>query len=200
VPSVADSVPITPHPHVRSRNARRVSAKALRAAERLIKEASEAALIASAQAIPCEQPYHHRSSRYHGTKHVPVSDRAFAFAALNMTEDGRQLNLRLGLAGPDSAHWQKAGDEEISRLIDTGTLHACYSHDQPAERRKDTTYYNPQTKEKCDEHTNQKIYRVRGAAGGGRINYPGDVSARCADMELVKILINLTISEPDISG
>ena len=138
-----------------------------------------------------------RSSRYRGQKHVSVSGHAYATAALNLTPDGRPFTLALGLAGPDRAHWETARDEEISRLLDTKTLHPCHLLEQPADRRGDTTYYNPQTKEKRDEHTNVKTYRVRGAAGGDRINYPGAVAARCADLELVKLLINLTISEPN---
>ena len=194
--SVADTPPVTPPLLVRPSQTPRAYTKPVLEVDRLINEASGKALVSSAS-TSSDQTNILRSSRYRGRKHVPVSDRAFASAALNMTEDGRQLNLRLGLAGLDRLHWQQAGDEEISRLIDTGTLHACHPPDQPAGRRKDTTYYNPQTKEKRDEHTNEKTYRIRGAAGGDRINYPGDVSARCADMELVKILINLTISETD---
>jgi len=114
-----------------------------------------------------------------------------------MTQDGRPLTYRLAKSGPDKAQWDKADDVELSRLIDSSTLHPIHAHEQPQDRRKDTTYYNPQIKEKFDETTNEKTFRVRGTAGGDRINYPGDVSARTADMELVKLLLNKVVSEPN---
>jgi hypothetical protein len=103
----------------------------------------------------------------------------------------------LAKSGPDKVHWDKADDIELSRLIDSSTLHPIHASEQPLNRRKDTTYYNPQIKEKIDELTNEKTYRVRGTAGGDRINYPGAVSARTADMELVKLLLNKVVSEPN---
>ena len=38
------------------------------------------------------------------------------------------------------------------------------------------------------------LRRVRGTIGGDRINYPGSVSARTADMEVVKLLLNSVVS------
>jgi hypothetical protein len=114
-----------------------------------------------------------------------------------MTDDGRPLTYRLAKSGPDKAQWDKADDVKLSRLLDSATLHPIHAHEQPPDRRKDTTYYNPQIKEKIDEVTNVKTFRVRGTAGGDRIHYPGDVSARTADIELVKLLLNKVISEPN---
>jgi hypothetical protein len=136
-----------------------------------------------------------RASRYSGKHHVPIYGRSSA--ALNMTDDGRPLTYRLAKSGPDKAQWDKADDVELSRLLDSATLHPIHAHEQPPDRRKDTTYYNPQIKEKIDEVTNVKTFRVRGTAGGDRIHYPGDVSARTADIELVKLLLNKVISEPN---
>jgi len=117
-------------------------------------------------------------------------------AAFNMTSDGRLLTYRLAKSGPDKIHWDKADDIKLNRLIDSSTLHPIHAHDQPSNRRKDTTYNNTQIKEKVDEIANEKTYRVRGTAGGDRINYPGDVSSRTAYMELVKLLLHKIISEP----
>lgn len=135
-----------------------------------------------------------RQSRYSGEHHVPVYGRSNL--VLNMTADGRPLTYRLAKAGHDKDQWDKAGDVELSRLIDSSTLHPIHAREQSDDRRKDTTYYNPQVKEKIDETTNEKKFHVRGTAGGDRFNYSGDVSARTADMELVILLLNKVISEP----
>ena len=45
------------------------------------------------------------------------------------------------------------------------------------------------------DNEQKKTYRIRGAAGGDRVNYPGDVSARTADMDVIKILIHSVICE-----
>lgn len=77
-------------------------------------------------------------------------------------------------------------------------MHPVLPSDQPSDRRKDTTYYNPQVREKpgipSDTGEDTTMRRVRGTIGGDRINYPGEVSARTADMEVVKILLNSVVS------
>jgi hypothetical protein len=117
-------------------------------------------------------------------------------ASLNITADGKPLNYQLAMAGPDAASWRLAEIDELIRLIRTSeTMRPIMPNDQPADRRKDTAYYNPQTKEKIDADTLQKTFRIRGTIGGDRINYPGDVSARTADMEVVNVLLQSTISD-----
>ena len=69
-----------------------------------------------------------------------------------------------------------------------------HPHEQPLQRRKDTSYYNPQIKEKEDSADN-RTYRVRGTIGGDRINYPGETSASTAAMPVVKILLQSVISD-----
>ena len=115
-------------------------------------------------------------------------------ATLNLDEHGKKLTYAKAVAGPNQAHWHVADEVEIDRLIISSTLNAMHLHDQPEDRRKDTTYYNPQTKEKMDIEDN-KTYRVRGTAGGNKINYPGEVSAATAEMETVKILIQSVVSD-----
>jgi hypothetical protein len=56
-------------------------------------------------------------------------------------------------------HWQEAEAEELDRLIQTATIRPIHLQDQPAVRRTDTTYYNPQTKEKEDS-AGVKTYRI----------------------------------------
>ena len=121
-----------------------------------------------------------------------------ANAALNLNSDGSPLTYRSAIYGPNGAHWRREEDVEIGKLIDTNTMHAVHVFAQPADRRKDTTYYNPQVKEKPANHSDTgedtTRRRVRGTIGGDRINYPGEVSARTADMEVVKILLNSVVS------
>ena len=117
----------------------------------------------------------------------------FAAAVLNVDSSGNPLTYTSAMAGPDAEHWRQAEFEELVRLTETKTLRAIHSVDQPRDRVKDTTYYSPQTKEKMKNGV--KVYRIRGTAGGDRINYPGEVSARTAELSVVKVLLNATISE-----
>ena len=71
-----------------------------------------------------------------------------AHAALNLNPVGSPLRCQSAIKGPYSALWRIAEGKEISKLIDTGTMRPIFAADQPADRRKDTTYYNPQVKEK----------------------------------------------------
>ena len=94
--------------------------------------------------------------------------------ALNLNQDGTPLTYRTAKSGPNRDQWQTAEDTEVSRLIDSQTMFPRHPQDQPSDRRKDTTYYNPQTKEKLKD--NEKVYRIRGIIGGDRINYTGITS------------------------
>ena len=68
------------------------------------------------------------------------------------------------------------------------------NHEQPMNRRRDTTYYNPQVNEKLDENGNVKR-RVRGTFGGNNLNYPYPTMSPTADKVLVKIHQNSVISD-----
>ena len=61
-----------------------------------------------------------------------------------------------------------------------------HRHDQPHDRRSDTTYYSPQVKEKLDNNNNY-LRRVRGTLGGDRINYNGNTLSEVADPAAVSI-------------
>ena len=112
---------------------------------------------------------------------------------LNLNSDGSPQTYRTAIAGPSSDLWRVEEGVEISKLIDTCTMHPIQPSAQPVDRRKDTTYYNAQVKEKAG--TNDTVKRhFRGTIGGDRINYPFNVSARTADMDVVKILLNSVIS------
>ena len=73
-------------------------------------------------------------------------------------------------------------------------MHAIHSEAQPLDRRGDTTYYNPKPKEKYDDQMN-KVYRIRGTAGGDRINYDGPTKANTASLSTVKILLQSVVSD-----
>ena len=115
--------------------------------------------------------------------------------ALNLTDEGDPLNYRRAKQGPDAHLWAIEEAVEIRRLMATETIQPIHAHEQPMDRRGDTTYYNPQVSEKIKEG---KIkIRVRGTIGGDKLKYPGAVAARTADMEVVKILLNSVVSTTD---
>ena len=83
---------------------------------------------------------------------------------------------------------------EFSKYFDTSCIKPIHLHEQPIDRRGDTTYYSKQVKEKYTD-LNEYQARVRGVAGGDLITYLGDVSAQVAAMATVKILINSIVSD-----
>ena len=115
-------------------------------------------------------------------------------ATLNLDVTGKPLTYATAIHGPDRHHWIAAEVEEFNRLFATKTLTPLHIADQPIDRRKDTTYYNPQVKIKRDESGNIS-YRIRGTIGGDRINYPGETTALTAAMSVVKLLLQAAMSE-----
>ena len=108
--------------------------------------------------------------------------------------DGSPLTYAKAILGDKVLHWRKAEIEEFDRVFGSKTMKPILPHDQPADRRRDTSYYNPQIKEKEDSAGN-RTYRVRGTIGGDKINYPGETSANTAAMPVVKILLQSVISD-----
>ena len=88
--------------------------------------------------------------------------------------------------------WEAAAHREFVRLVEeTGTMEFIHHSEKPAEKK--ATYYNPQLKNKIVD--GQVLHRVRGTAGGDKVEYMGDVRAATADMPTVKILLNAVVSE-----
>ena len=114
-------------------------------------------------------------------------------ASLNVNPDGSPHTFRTAVHGAERDSWKNAEDIEISRLLDTTTMHAIHLEEQPLDRRSDTTYYNPKPKEKYDDDMN-KVYRIRGTAGGDRINYDGPKKANTAALSTVKLLLQSVVS------
>jgi hypothetical protein len=131
------------------------------------------------------------SANFAGGSHSDTVD----IARLNLSADGRPLKYASAKANDNQGNWERAEVEELVRLVKTTeTLQAIHRNDVPADRRKDVTYYNPQVKEKIDGNGN-KVYRIRGTAGGDRISYPNDVTAHVADLDAVKMLIHSVASD-----
>jgi hypothetical protein len=72
-------------------------------------------------------------------------------------------------------------------------MHVIHKADLPADRVKDVAYYNPQVKEKFKNGA--WVRRTRGTIGGNMINYTGPVSARTAEMEVVRALLCSTLAD-----
>ena len=141
----------------------------------------------SESTTPTDDPTYH----LHNINHLAHANAA---APLNVNPDGSPLTFRTATRGIDRPSWKVAEDTEISRLVTTKTMHPIHLHQQPLDRRGDTTYYNPKPKEKYDDDMN-KVYRIRGTAGGDRINYDGPTKANTAALSTVKILLQSVVSD-----
>ena len=128
------------------------------------------------------------------TRSKTTARAAATTASLNLAPDGTQLTYSKAIRGDEKAQWRKAEEEEFDRLFFSKTMTPMHGKDQPHDRRGDTSYYNPQIKEKLDSN-GDKTFRVRGTIGGDRINYPGETSADTAAMPVVKLLLQSVISD-----
>ena len=133
------------------------------------------------------QPSLFANSTFHSSTDSPI---------LNLNSDGKQLTYRGVMRGNDRELWSIAsGNELIKLIVETKTLVPVHRCDQPVDQRQYTTYYNPQVKEKLDEH-GAKIQRVRGTYGGNKKSaYDGPTSSPVADISLVKIHWNSVVSD-----
>lgn len=118
-----------------------------------------------------------------------------AVRALNLDDQGRPLTYRKVMRGPDAEAWLEKTVEEYVRLLDeTKSIKPILRKDQPFDRRKDTTYVKATVREKYNSDGTIKR-RVRAVAGGDRINYPYEVSAKTAELVTFKVLIQAAVSE-----
>ena len=116
----------------------------------------------------------------------------FPLGPLNLNPDGSTINFKKSHVGPNAAHWQRADGEEMQRLLDTDTIRPINFSDIPLGRV--VTYVNPVCVEKLNDNGSIK-FRTRLTIGGDRIIYPFDKSAVTAEMDALKILLNIMISE-----
>jgi hypothetical protein len=85
---------------------------------------------------------------------------------------------------------QKSKRSPALCLIDSLTLFALHYTNIPSDRRGDVVYYNRVVKQKLNDRKNQ----FRGLAGGNLLSVPYNLSARTADLDVVKTLIHSVIS------
>ena len=123
---------------------------------------------------------------------LPVNKPRVSVLSLNLAADGSPFTYSKAKSGPDAAFWLQAESEEFDRLFDSKTISPIHLVDQPQCRRRDTTYFNPQTTQKVNT-MGKTTYRIRGTAGGDRINYSEPTSAQTAAMTVVKLLIHSVI-------
>jgi hypothetical protein len=95
---------------------------------------------------------------------------------LNLDSTGAPLRFQVAIRGKDEDKWHEAEIDELMRLSpeQSRTLYPVHMAAVPSDRRGDITYYNPKPKEKLDGDSD-------------KINYPGDASARVADLDAVKM-------------
>ena len=118
---------------------------------------------------------------------------------LNLDQQGKPLKYNTALKDPSrSARFVIASSTEWRKhLTERKTMHPIYKHDQPQDRRGDTTYYNQVTKEKIIDGTYSA--RVRGTIDGSKTNYTGDKSSHVSNLATVKLLLNSVASTPNAS-
>ena len=105
--------------------------------------------------------------------------------------DGKPLNLKRALNGPNAAEWRAANDAELRKLIvQTQTMHAIPRAAIPAGTKP--SYYNPQTKEKYKGDVLER--RVRGTYGGNTQLYAGETAAKTCELPVFKTQINKVVS------
>lgn len=115
-------------------------------------------------------------------------------SSLNLDANGSPLTLRSALSQHNAAEWFTASDTEMTKLLSTKCIQPIHKTQIPKDRVQDVTYYTQKPKEKyLADGTIQR--RIRGAAGGDRVNYDGPVASTTAEMEVVKIHQQSVISD-----
>ena len=106
---------------------------------------------------------------------------------------GKPLRFSTAIAGPNRQDWITADVVEITKLVHgTGTIKPVHA---PSEK---PTCYDRVVKEKIQ--ANKVTRRVRGTAGGDRIDFPYSVSSSTASMTCFKMLCNDTVSSDSNLG
>ena len=113
-------------------------------------------------------------------------------------DTGKLSEYPILLQSSDGIHWEKSCCEEIGRLAQgyppsdiqgTDTIHFIKFDQIPSGRTP--TYLRLVV---ADRPMKSNPRRVRFTVGGDKVNYPGDVSTKTADLITAKTLINSTIS------
>jgi hypothetical protein len=108
-------------------------------------------------------------------------------------QTGKPLRFSTAIAGPNRQDWITADVVEITKPVHgAGTIKPAHV---PSEK---PTHYNRVVKEKMQ--ANAVTRRVRGTAGGDRIDFPYSVSSSTASMTCFKMLCNDTASSDSNLG
>lgn len=142
--------------------------------------------------IPCAELHQDSTIQWMSPDDLVVA--YMASSSLNLNSDGTPLTYSKALKGEHRAAWLLEHDNEMRKLITgTSTMHPLHKGAIPADRQRDITYFNPVCREKIKDGAIKR--RVRGTIGGDRINYPGNVSARTASLEVVRTLLNSVLAD-----
>lgn len=133
-----------------------------------------------------------------------TSPRLHVAAAALHCDTGEQVEYRQLLKSTDGPLWEASAVEEWARLAQglpsagiptsagTNTLRFITYQDIPAGRK--ATYPRIVV---ADRPQKAQTKRVRVTVGGDRIDYPGKVATKGADLQTAKLLFNSVISTPD---
>lgn len=135
----------------------------------------------------------------HETPHTPewfdtAMHNAHMANSVTDPETGKVLKYVQLKKGTESQRWLDTHTIELRKLLtDTNTMHFVHSSTKPATQK--ATYYNPQCEKKMRD--GDWLYRIRGTAGGDKLDYTGETSSQTADMQTVKAMANVVVSEPN---
>ncbi len=107
---------------------------------------------------------------------------------LNLNSDGTTITYKKSHQGIYADHWAQADSEEMERLFRSGTLRPIHHGDIPADKK--ATYVNPVCSEKLKDDGSLKL-RTRATIGGDRIDYPYSTTAITAELESIKIPLDI---------
>lgn len=162
------------------------------------KQTAALAVVQSQQSTQRSHPTRRRRKRQHRT-----SPRLHVAAGALHCDTGNQVEYRQLLQSTDGHLWEASAVEEWARLAQglpsagipltagTNTIRFITYQDIPAGRK--ATYPRIVV---ADRPQKAQTRRVRVTVGGDKIDYPGNVSTKTADLQTAKILFNSVISTP----
>jgi hypothetical protein len=145
--------------------------------------------------VSASKPSHQqRPQRYPKDPSFKYTARAkhIAYTAVDLDTSGIPLTYASAKRGPDKDRWEQAEAEEFDRLVtESETIKFIPYLSKPKDRK--AAYYNPQPRTKIKNGV--LTYRIRGTIGGDQVDYPGEVTAKTADLTTLKLLLNSVVSE-----
>ena len=144
-----------------------------------------------------------------GTASLSIKQQNFFQKCYHLQQANKAINPDTGklseystlLKSSDGKHWEESCCEEVGRLAQgyppsvpkgTDTMHFIRFDQIPTGRK--ATYLRLVV---SDRPMKANPRRVRFTVGGDKVDYPGDVSTKTADLTTAKILFNHVLSTPD---